>query len=406
MKISEICRTGLSLFILIVAFAFHAVAASGDLDPSFGSGGKVVLSSSGSTSYLGVREFPDGKLLVFGGTTRILTQRLNLDGSLDRSFGGGWGGLTTYVAANPYVVGRPLDVEVLSDGSVIVVGSYRVVPDDGTTRAAMWRFDANGVLDPNFGADGRFTLASTPGSAVQVEERLGKLFVMFTRSDGTYLSRRSSNGAPDFTFGSLGLVQLSSSGSTSPSDMKVASLDGRIFVIRLGSLRRYSNDGSADASFGIFGTAQKPVYSDTCDYTENAESYSFTKLNFAPDGKLVIGGYAAKYSGQPGLTYHVAGVSRHTANGLIDSIFNGGVIVCGGQFFSPLYSSGGVQSDKEIIFARGGYGPETVRRLNLNGTVDLGYEPVGDALLQDHLLQKIDEKAVLLFQYEIHRRLR
>ena len=42
---------------------FNVGAAPGDLDPTFGSVGRVVLSTSGG--YSGVRHFPDGDLLVF-----------------------------------------------------------------------------------------------------------------------------------------------------------------------------------------------------------------------------------------------------------------------------------------------------------------------------------------------------
>ena len=88
-----------ALFALFAVFAASAFAAPGDLDPTFGTAGiaRFPVGSQGSTSIATSTRQADGKLVLGGtlqgspSTTHAIVARLNLDGSLDATFGGsGW----------------------------------------------------------------------------------------------------------------------------------------------------------------------------------------------------------------------------------------------------------------------------------------------------------------------------
>jgi hypothetical protein len=78
---------------LLLAPPVPALAAPGDLDPSFDGDGKVLTDFRGFDFTRALVAQPDHKLVAagtffFGRATRVALARYNPDGSLDRSFGG------------------------------------------------------------------------------------------------------------------------------------------------------------------------------------------------------------------------------------------------------------------------------------------------------------------------------
>ncbi len=96
------------LFLALPALTF---AAPGDLDPTFGNGGKVITGGGGAQAVVLQR---DGKLIVAGGTGDFLIVRYNGNGSLDTSFGNG-GKVTTDFGA----VDRAAAVVLQPDGKIV-----------------------------------------------------------------------------------------------------------------------------------------------------------------------------------------------------------------------------------------------------------------------------------------------
>src|SRR5215217_2829797 len=83
-----------------------AFAAAGDLDPSFGTGGKRVL--PGTEQPLDVFVEPDGKIVTVGGQNSLfsgfsgfLVRRMLPDGSPDRSFDGDGTAVATFPTIPP-----------------------------------------------------------------------------------------------------------------------------------------------------------------------------------------------------------------------------------------------------------------------------------------------------------------
>ncbi|TET06487.1 calcium-binding protein, partial [Candidatus Dependentiae bacterium] len=81
------------IVVIIVAFCNIGLIATGSLDSSFGTDGRVTISFGGSNDQALATVFqPDGKIVVAGhsnasGDFEFGLARYNADGSLDSSFG-------------------------------------------------------------------------------------------------------------------------------------------------------------------------------------------------------------------------------------------------------------------------------------------------------------------------------
>lgn len=384
-------------------------AAPGDLDPGFGSAGKVVLPNHDG-EYSGVRLLPGGKLLVWGGASYIIARRYNVDGSPDLAYG--YGGTASWynIPANPYVPGHPKDAEVMPDGSLVVVGNYTDPdPQVNQRRPAVWRFTADGLLDTNFGTNGRLLLSGGDGDAYQLAIYNSKLYIYYGYfQDFTYytrLTRRHANGGLDLAFGSFGAVNISN-----VVDLEVAGADGKIYTAQTnGTLKRYNADGSVDSSFGMFGTAPKPKYEGICPGVSGM-GYTTTNINFAPGGKLLVTGLVEDVPAfDESFSTKVSVLTRYTSDGFLDNFFNGGQLVCTDPVAAGIASPKAVaQSDGKVLFASGPNAPHLQRRL-LYGGADASYVYQNSGVskeIRDPVIQS-DGKSVFLYGYsnELHRRL-
>jgi uncharacterized delta-60 repeat protein len=125
----------------------------GSLDPSFGDGGKLVLSDARVSDGLALQS--DGKIVLAGdfgpfATTELAVMRIHADGSTDTGFGDG-GRATVAVST---LGDQALAVAVQSDGKILAAGtSNRVNPN-----FAVARFNPDGTLDPSFAHGGSLEL--------------------------------------------------------------------------------------------------------------------------------------------------------------------------------------------------------------------------------------------------------
>ncbi|HEV3365524.1 MAG TPA: delta-60 repeat domain-containing protein, partial [Acidimicrobiia bacterium] len=136
---------------LLGVVASPAHAAAGDLDTSFGTGGKVTTDFGGYEGASAVAVQSDGKIVVagytYGGVEDFAIARYNANGSLDTGFGDD-GKVTTdfggYESASAIA---------LADGKILVAGyTYGGVED-----FAIARYNFNGNLDTSFSGDGKAT---------------------------------------------------------------------------------------------------------------------------------------------------------------------------------------------------------------------------------------------------------
>ncbi len=135
--------------------------ADGSLDPSFGSGGIVRLTSPGYAMALQ----PDGKIVVSGGDS---LSRYNSDGSPDAAFGQNGSAPAKYVQriAIEHVRGEEKIVGVdASSGNVDVFDPFGAFPGTGVAR-----YNADGSPDTGFGPNGDGTVVTRPPKSLGVED--------------------------------------------------------------------------------------------------------------------------------------------------------------------------------------------------------------------------------------------
>jgi uncharacterized delta-60 repeat protein len=156
-------------------FADPALArytASGRLDPSFGEGGKVVLSSHhGGLTAVAVE--PDGKIIALGwigqpmGPPTVIVLRFTTGGELDPSFGhGGQVRVDSLAEVSSSFLLQP-------DGKIVVAGNLGFAAG---ARAVLVRYTGDGTLDPSFGTGGEVVASDGPENLIAVAlEPDGKL---------------------------------------------------------------------------------------------------------------------------------------------------------------------------------------------------------------------------------------
>src|SRR5436190_1243302 len=191
MRIRRCCILTASLAVICPLTAFTIPAAPGELDPTFGNGGKVI-DESGYGSY-DVAIQPDGKIVAvgisLGGSegTQIAVARYNIDGSTDTTFGG-----TGKVLIDRY--GVAMDVAIQPDGKVVVASRN----NDGDVYGELLRLNSDGSLDKSFGTNGILTPLFLPSVAATLPD--GKLLINLAAN----LFRLNADGSFDNTFSRCG----------------------------------------------------------------------------------------------------------------------------------------------------------------------------------------------------------
>jgi uncharacterized delta-60 repeat protein len=291
-------------------------AAAGDLDPAFGSGGKVVTDLGGSADgAAAVTIQPDGKILAggsFDGVDFALV-RYNPDGSLDASFGSGGIALVDFGSSSETIT----SIAIQPDGKIVAAGFSNAAgggPDD----FALARFNSNGTLDTTFSGDGKVT-TDFFGSFDQITEVAiqadGKIVAAGTALSPPSLiasfatARYNSDGSLDTSFGVGGTVVDGFGGINSRVSGMALQSGGKIIVAgNTGSqfvIVKYNPDGSLDASFGAGGKAFTGL---------DIQAGAFAVQS---DGKMAAAGLAFN------LTTFDFAVARFNADGSLDTSFGG-----------------------------------------------------------------------------------
>jgi uncharacterized delta-60 repeat protein len=202
---------------LTEGFAVARYKRDGDLDASFGTGGKAVVDLGPGLfpEVTGVLILPSGEIVVGGGSTfggginiyKFTLAMLLPDGTLDPSFGNGGIVTTTFGPAFP-----SSGVEGLAlQGGKIVAGGFAQDPATGDTDFALARYDLAGNLDPSFGVGGK-VLTSFAGPAFMGGLVLDGQLIVAAGYAGTYpaydfaLARYQPDGSLDSNFGLNGEV--------------------------------------------------------------------------------------------------------------------------------------------------------------------------------------------------------
>ena len=311
------------------------VSSSGEVDSSFGF---RHLDNAGASDFAAaVAVQPDGKIIVVGNTSTNFdgaVWRLLPTGDPDPSFGGGDGFINVDSAGNEQL----WDVAVAPEGKIVLVGSTSV--DGG--QIAVYRRNADGTPDDSFDGDGAIGVGGSgfdTGYAVLVQPD-GKVVVTGSETNAPSLTvrRLTVAGQPDSSFSGDGVATVP---GTLPTSYALAlQADGRVVVAGSifrgpddtdATVFRLGTDGSLDATFG--GAAGAVVDLGGLDELDS--------LAITPTGQVVGTGYTSV--GEDAI---VAGFG---ANGALDASFGpGGVhLVVGGN--SGWLTGAVVQPDGRIL---------------------------------------------------------
>jgi len=330
---------------------YSGVFAPGDLDATFGNGGKVItaLSTDGDRAN-DVAIQADGKIVVLGSVNigsnsenQYTLTRYNVDGTLDTTFGND-GKVMTQIE---HTFSSEGSLIISPNGNILITGSVNST-SGGYVDFLLAQFNADGTPTSSFGNNGVITTAvgtwtdKANSIALQAD---GKIILggdyRNTESDSRdfALVRYNANGSLDGSFGDGGKVATELGGDFDIIESVAVLPNGKILAggyIQENSsskfaLVRYNSDGSLDNNFGDGG---KVVTSIKNSLYENA----FT-MAVQADGKVILAGRA-------GSDFALV---RYNNDGSMDSQFgNGGIVttdVVGGSSISKIM----IQPDGKIV---------------------------------------------------------
>ena len=300
-------------------------AQPGTLDPTFGSGGRVLTNISGNFG-MGIRGLAvqtDGELIAGGyyqsihGTVWMLG-RYNSNGTLDNTFG--VNGLDTSSGAFAFGSSAASSVAIQSDGKIVAGG----VSNNGSNLTVV-RYNIDGSFDNSFGTNGIVTISTIPDGSVANSIAI--------QNDGKILA---------------GGAYYNSDGN------------GRFLLARL------NTNGNFDPSFGINGIVPAIVIGPTNDD-------AITSLTVQVDSKIIAAGYSQNTNNN----HSEFVLSRYNINGVIDSTFGTNGIVTTSIMTSSVAESVALQSDQKIVVSGSSYNAPTnyfaLTRYNTDGTLDNGF---------------------------------
>jgi uncharacterized delta-60 repeat protein len=282
-------------FLFACLFYTASFAQSGQLDPTFGSGGKIIAhfqsqSSAGSSSVLQ----QDGKIISVGSTASsvndLLVIRFNPNGQPDSTFG------TNGFDTAHFSAGASASAAVIQPDKKIVVAG--IVGHN----ALVIRYDSMGRRDSSFGVNGIANLA--PGFPVYISsvalQHDGKIVLageVLTGQTAGGLLRLTSNGALDSTFGTSGHVIDTFYGMLTYYTGVAIQKDNKIIVGGTVSIpndftefaityaaKRYNENGTTDSTFNKTGTT-------FIGFSGFNDDQGWA-LALQPDGKILMTGYS------------------------------------------------------------------------------------------------------------------
>lgn len=339
-------------------FGVAALTSSGDLDPNFGTVGKVRIpfnlggaGGNNNDSARAVLALADERVLVAGlavgpiadPATRVALVQLTATGGLDSSFSGD--GKATFRLSHSTeastLVKRP-------GGGAFVAGTLYVTGE--SEDMFVLAVTATGASDPGFGSGGWTRITFDRGgndhdrARALVVQPDGKILVggQCDVEGGirTCLARLTSTGQLDPSFGDQGLMQLEIDPAVSDQITAAMALDasGRLVVAGGLDFRPFVArfvGSSLDLTFGDMGVRE-------IAFTTSVSGF-FSSLIIQPDGRLVLGG--GTLADDPLDGFDIA-FARLDPDGDLDPSFG-----IGGRVMAPLNIGGNNSEGVEAMVA-------------------------------------------------------
>lgn len=290
--------------------------ANGQLDSTFGNGGKVLLNYDyESPSYCLAKLQTDGKIVItFNTYIDLICRRFLSDGTVDNSFGNN--GVFIFPMNNPPYDNDNLyarDLDLQSDGKVVITAENFTSP----TFITLFRLNANGVLDNTFGNSSTTDYATSSSDSefasiesIIVNDNIINLSGSFNSSSAfanTILVRQfNSNGSLYNSFGTNGRLRI----NDIPSHLSLHKMDNKFGVA-------YRNPNESHQSvvrlFNLNGTAINGFGQSGVMYYSHG---LISDIREDSNGKIVIVAQAQEVNNQRAMI-----VSRHHSDGTLDSTF-------------------------------------------------------------------------------------
>ncbi len=345
------------LYITVIYFSFtcqNIAQSPGDLDKTFGNGGKVNL---GIVGYYDVAQDvalqKDGKIVVAGYGKKSLASFKGLsmarylqNGEMDYDFGN----LGVIHKLTMNLEGEVNSVVIQKDDKIVVVG-YSISPTTNNEEITLVRFTENGKVDKSFGNKG--LIVTEISSEKEVGESIaiqpdGKIVVVGTTqhnpSFDIVLVRYDEYGHLDPYFGLGGIVITDINSGLDIGKSLVIQNDGKVIVSGFTyggkkffmTLLRYNSNGDLDQTFGESGIVITDISGRRgrmdlalqndgkillVGPSEVEKSHHFTLIRFNNNGSL------DKSFGKNGITKTIIGDYSEAESVALDSY--GNIVVAG-----------------------------------------------------------------------------
>ncbi len=321
----------LATLIISATASSSAVAAPGELDPSFGNNGISEFPNFASEDVTGIVAQSDGKVLLAGtflapapNFRDIYVARLTTQGAFDTTYGGGFG-FSQLNLGDPDQGGGLM---LLGNGKIQVSGATTTSGPGGGRRFVLAQLlNPQGTFDPAFG-----------GGSGRIVDRYNTLGVSGDADGGLTAARQGSNTI---------VAGFSTHGGA--TDFAAVRVD---------------SGGAKDGSFASGGEVR---YVDFVGGDDVARDVAV-----APDGKIVLVGVTG-----PGTAGGNIGVARLTTDGNLDNSFNGN----GKALIQGSGRAVAIQPDGKIVVAGTSGGDFIIARFNDNGSLDSGFGSGGRAFV-------------------------
>jgi len=326
--------------------------------------------------------------------------RYNPDGTLDAGFGSGGKVPASFFRLEFLPEERNLvDVAIQTDGRIVVVGTFQQTPGS-PREFGIARFDPDGTLDGTFGGGAGWVTTAVGGSdsgatsvAIQPDGRIvvGGWVTGGAGYSDFALVRYNSDGTLDTAgFGAgTGMVTADFSGFNDFANGVALQSDGKIVAAggaapdgtfrRDFAVARFNADGTLDTAG--FGGATGKV---TTDMTGTSDWDLARAVAIQSDGKIVVAGGAVIYNAVCGCTHFA--IARYDAGGVLDPGFGtGGKVLDDFVGGGDLANDVAIQADGRIVAAGLVQQPADIEQLvdfgvaryNVDGTPDATFGNAG-----------------------------
>jgi uncharacterized delta-60 repeat protein len=250
-------------------------------------------------------------------------------GTLDLTFGDDGMINSSGAGGSVSAVGNSVAV---TDSNRVIVAGYQV-RDNGDESMAVWQYLPDGSVDTSFGLDGISTSTGISGSKKAwgyhvLKDQNSKVVVAGFANDShnnprMALWRFDAAGMSDLNFGPGGIVTSQGMANALAAMGLSAAIDssGRILVAGMSSVRsgllqknyvviwRYNSDGSLDSSFGNSGIA-------TTEGFANGTGAAANGIVLDASGRILATGFAQDPAGNPFMA-----LWRFNSDGTLDTTF-------------------------------------------------------------------------------------